>query len=58
MPPKRARYDATFMLRVVAKANDLGSNRKAAEHLGVHEKQVREWRKSGDKLQTVKKSAK
>jgi len=58
MPPKRASYDATFKLRMVAKANDLGSNRKAAEHFGVREKQVCEWRKSVDKLRTVKKRAK
>ena len=57
MPPKRASYDAAFKLRVVDKANELGSNRKAAEHFGVNEKQVRYWRKSGDKLRTVKKTA-
>ena len=58
MPPKRANYDADFKMKVVEKAKELGNNRKAAEHFGVNEKQVREWRKSGDKLRTVKKTAK
>ena len=58
MPPKRASYDAAFKLKVKQKANDFGSNRRAAEYFGVNEKQVREWRKSGDKLRKVQKTAK
>lgn len=42
--PKRHSYTADFKLSVVQRAEDLGSNRKAAEEFGVNEKSVREWK--------------
>ena len=39
-------------------SEQVGQQQEAAEHFGVNEKQVSEWRKSGDKLQTMKKTAK
>ena len=58
MSRKRASYDASFKLKVVQKADEFGSNRKTAEYFGVNEKQVREWRKSSDKLRKCPKTAK
>ena len=58
MSRKRASYDGSFKLKVVQKADEFGSNRKTAEYFGVNEKQVREWRKSSDKLRKCPKTAK
>ena len=46
----RASYKTSFKLTVIQKAVELGSNRKAAEYFGIHEKQVRSWRSASDKL--------
>ena len=46
----RASYDTTFKLKVIEKAAELGSNRKAAAYFGIHEKQVRSWRSLSEEL--------
>lgn len=58
MPCKRASYDASFKLKVIQKADDLGSNQKSAEYSVLTKKQVREWRKSCDQFSKVKKTTK
>jgi len=46
----RASYDTSFKLKVIDKAAELGSNRRAAAYFGIHEKQVRCWRSVSEEL--------
>ena len=55
---KRTSYDAAFKLKVITKAVEMGSNRKAADFYGVNEKLIRGWRKVEDQLRGVQKTAK
>ena len=54
---QRASYDAEFKLDVVKRAK-VSNNTQAAEHFGVNEKQVRNWRKQEEQLSKMAKKKK
>ena len=43
--PSRASYDNKFKLNAIKLANELGSNREAADRLGINEANIRRWKK-------------
>lgn len=60
MPPVQSRrsYTAGFKLQVIEYAEENGGNLAAQRKFGVHEKNIRSWRKQKDALRQTKKSQK
>ena len=48
--PSRASYDNKFKLNAIKLANELGSNREAADRLGINEANIRGWKKQVDAI--------
>ena len=58
MGKTRASYTAAFKLNVVNYARTASSNRETADHFGISEKLVRDWKKAEEKLKGVHKTRK